>query len=176
MKKILLTLFSALILSGCSTTYSLKYATPNTVISKEATFEVGTVTDTSGFDLEKAEGINLTKEFTDKLQQALEKEGIMGSEYKLNVRIIQYAPGNAMGRWFLGVTPRHSSATTIMKTWTKIVNSKGEEVAEMDVERVIGSGGLASIGAWKTVIDDVAVATVQSLKKELEKQKSSKKE
>lgn len=176
MKKILLTLFSALILSGCSTTYSLKYADPNAVIPKEATFEVGTVADTSGFDLEKAEGVNLTKEFTDKLQQALKKEGIQGSEYKLNVRIVQYAPGNALGRWFLGVTPRHSSATTIMKTWTKVVNSKGEEVAEMDVERVIGSGGLASVGAWRTVIEDVAVATVQSLKEELEKQKDAKKE
>lgn len=81
-----------------------------------------------------------------------------------------------MGRWFLGVTPRHSSATTIMKTWTKVVNSKGEEVAEMDVERVIGAGGLASVGAWRTVIEDVAVATVQSLKEELEKQKDAKKE
>lgn len=81
-----------------------------------------------------------------------------------------------MGRWFLGVTPRHSSATTIMKTWTKVVNSKGEEVAEMDVERIIGSGGLASVGAWRTVIEDVAVATVQSLKEELEKQKDAKKE
>lgn len=46
----------------------------------------------------------------------------------------------------------------------------------MDVERVIGSGGLASVEACRTVIEDVAVATVQSLKEELEKQKDAKKE
>ena len=178
MKKILLSFFvlSALALTGCSTNYSVKYTEPYSEFSRGATFEVGTVTDTSGFDLEKAEGVNLTKEFTEKLKQALEKEGRLGTEYRLNVRITQYAPGNAAARWFLTVTPRHSTATTIMKTWTKVVNSSGEEVADLDVERVIGAGGLASIGAWRTVIDDVAVATVQSLKEELAKQKDAKKE
>ena len=167
---------SALALSGCSTKYSVKYTEPYSEFSRGATFEVGTVTDTSGFDLEKAEGVNLTKELTEKLQEALAKEGLLGSEYRLNVRIVQYAPGNAAARWFLTVTPRHSSATTILKTWTKVVTANGEEVADMDVERVIGAGGLASIGAWRTVIDDVAVATVQSLKEELAKLKDGKKE
>ena len=181
MKKILLSFFvlSALALTGCSTKYSVKYTEPYSGFSPGATFEVGTVTDTSGFDLEKAEGVNLTKELTEKLKEALAKEGLLGSEYRLNVRITQYAPGNAARRSILGfltVTARNNGGTTIMKTWSKVVNSKGDEVADIDVERVIGGGGPASIGAWRTVIDDVAVATVQSLKEELAKQKDVRKE
>ncbi|WP_206672845.1 hypothetical protein, partial [Parasutterella excrementihominis] len=39
----------------------------------------------------------------------------------------------------------------------------------IDPRKIIKSGGLASIGAWRTVIEDLAVATVKCLKEELEK-------
>lgn len=148
---------------GCSTKSSLEGLSSTMKVSQAAKFESGEVIDKSGFVFEeKDDKIVLADAMKSSLSSALATEGIAGSDYVIKTTILQYSPGNAFARWILP-----GAGATKLVTESEIFTPEGVLVAKIPVNRSIAAGGGYTIGAWKTVFDDVAQEIVKVLKEQL---------
>lgn len=148
---------------GCSTKSSLEGLSPTMKVSQAAKFESGEVIDKSGFVFEeKDDKIVLADAMKSSLSAALASEGVAGSDYVIKTTILQYSPGNAFARWILP-----GAGATKLVTESEIFTPEGVLVAKIPVNRSIAAGGGYTIGAWKTVFDDVAQEIVKVLKEQL---------
>ena len=166
MKKLLLTLVVAGMcfgMVGCATKSSLEGLSPTLKVAQTAKFESGEVTDKSGFVFgEKDDKIVLTDAMKSSLTAALATEDLAGNDYVIKTTILQYSPGNAFARWMLP-----GAGATKLVTESEIYTPEGVLVAKIPVNRSIAAGGGYTIGAWKTVFDDVAQEIVKVLKEQL---------
>lgn len=164
MKKSVAALLFALLLSGvagCSTRGTLTLVNGAVPLSHGATFEDISVEDASGHMWEEGEEkIDLEQALREAIDIQLQKENMLGGDYSLKTTIVHYEPGNAFKRWLM---PGYGSTELI--TRTEVFNRDGELVAVVPTAGEVGFGGVFTIGAWKRVLDDVAVEIVNVLKK-----------
>lgn len=95
---------------------------------------------------------------TQSLLKALEEtnkgwSGDQSEEYAtINLRIVDYKPGNAFGRWLMP-----GLGATVLSVEGNLVKGPGpEELAKIRDQRGVYAGGAFSIGAWRTIFDTVA--------------------
>ena len=151
--------------TGCGTVqhkvdFKDKYAPPpNTKI------ELGRVMNKTGDEFD----IDIKKMLSDSLEKTLkEKEllwtGTGGSKLLLESNIIEYKKGDAFKRWLL---PGWGSTILIVRC--DLVDEDNRIVGSVDAKRTVDAGGGYTIGAWKTVFDNLANDVVEDLSKECKK-------
>ena len=153
---------------GCSTKSSLEWLEPSIKIAPTDKFEIGEVTDQSGFvpaesELEPAEAMKKA------LVTAMQRENLLGNEFKIDTTVLAYSPGNAFSRWLVP-----GMGATHLKTISYIYGKDGNKVAELPVERKISAGGGFTIGAWREVFSEVAEEIVEVIQEKFLKIKQKK--
>ena len=120
---------------------SYKYKIEKIEISEEKNFEV---------DIKEMLRNSLDKALGDK---DLLWQGSSGQQYYgISLRIIDYDMGNAFKRWLL---PTYGS--TVLSVHTDVIDlEKNEIVTYMEHKQTVAVGGVFSIGAWKSVFDNIA--------------------
>jgi hypothetical protein len=115
--------------------------------------------------------IDIEQKLHNALRKSLENEGIYAwdsstsTDFKINVNITRYAPGNAFNRWLV---PGYGS--TILAVQGELQNAKdGSLVLSTEHQRIIWIGGAYTIGAWETIISQVANDLAHELKLMIEK-------
>lgn len=149
--------------TACSKTSSFDVKNPEIAFKANDGFIVGTVEDKSGYQPEK-DGleIDLAKDFQEALKKAVAKQGIEGSDYTIETKIINYEPGNAFARWLMP-----GAGATKLATISSVLDKEGNIAATIPVERSIAFGGGYTIGAWKSVLTEVADEIALVIKKQL---------
>ncbi len=128
---------------------------------------VGTVTNVGVGTSE----LHIEQKLLDELRQALQEENILGggtgapADFRLDLRITRYEPGNAFKRWLI---PGYGS--TVLELEGELTDSKdGSRVALIKQERTVAVGGLYTIGAWSTIVGQAARDIARELKTRIEK-------
>ena len=128
---------------------------------------IGSVSNVSG----KTFDIDIEQRLRDALSRSLDNKGIYASDlsttadFKLNVYITRYAPGNAFKRWLV---PGYGS--TLLTVQGELQNAKdGSRVLSTEHQRIIWIGGGYTIGAWSFIIGQVANDLAHDLKLRIEK-------
>jgi hypothetical protein len=170
MRKLMLTFVvvaMCAVASGCSTKSVYIDAPGSENVDPAAQFNVGNISDTSGFKFaaDDQNAFNLADAMKASLQSALSMHVPQNAakQYSINVEILQYDPGNAFLRW---LAP--TAGTTTLSVKAEVSDGDGKSYATIPVSRSIGFGGAFTIGAWKYVFDDVAkeiVSIVTNTKK-----------
>lgn len=149
--------------TACSKTSSFDIKNPELVLNAHDGFMVGTVEDKSGYQPQGDDPqIDLEKAFREALMKAVEKQGIEGSDYTIETKIVTYEPGNAFARWLMP-----GAGATKLATVSSVLDKEGKVAATIPVERSIGFGGAYTIGAWKSVLTEVADEIVLVIKKQM---------
>ena len=147
--------------SGCSTKAVYNSANPSEKLPITAKFKVGEIKDNSGF-IASGEYVDPATAMRAALESELQKAGLAGEEYTLEMTITEYEPGNAFGRWlFPGI------AGTYLKTKNILYDKNGKPLANIPAERMVAAGGAFTIDAWREAFNDVAVEIVEVLKREM---------
>lgn len=165
--KIKLLLLSALLVFGtaCSKTSSFDLKDPNAVIAPSSGFMIGDVEDNTGYQPREDEpDIDLEKSLKEALNKAVTKQGLEGNDYTISTKIINYEPGNAFHRWLMP-----GMGATKLETISTISDKNGNVIATIPVQRNISFGGAFTVGAWETVIAEVADEIILTIKKHLYK-------
>lgn len=153
------------VLTGCGTVQHKvelkdKYTPPtNTKI------ELGKVMNKTGEEFD----IDIKKMLSDSLATKLkEKEllwsGTGESRLILESNIIEYKKGDAFKRWLL---PGWGATVLIIRC--DLVDEANVIVGSVDAKRTVSAGGGYTIGAWKTVFDNLANDVVEDLSKKIKK-------
>ena len=154
----------ALAISGCGSVQH-KVNFHNKYLPQPGTqIEVGKVTNETGETFD----INVEQMLTDALAEQLRKkailwEGTSGSKLVLSSKIVEYAKGSALKRWFL--PGWGSTVLTIqcdLKEGSKVVGSA-------EARRTVSFGGGYSINAWKNIFAGVAKDVVKDLRSKIPK-------
>ncbi len=166
MKRLLLCVLLLVLLAGCGTRrHEMVFEAGHTALPSDATYSVGTVLDQSGFVFPEDENrtdIAQSMEFS--LVAALREEGMYkeeGASYSIDVRILEYEPGNAFGRWLLpGV------GSTVLQATSRVGDSE-DVVGNIETRNTIDAGGASTINAWRTIFKDGAAEIVKELKESM---------
>lgn len=150
-----------LVLSGCATKSSFEPANSSVKIPSTAKFKLGEIQDNSGFSA-SSEDIEPVKAMKDALLAELNKAGLNGGDYIINVELTEYQPGNAFARWLLP-----GLGGTYLKTKTTIIDPESKILAIIPVNRTVAAGGAFTIGAWRECFQDVAIEIVKVLEREM---------
>lgn len=157
--------FFMLLATGCGTVqhkvdFKDKYTPPpNTKI------ELGRVMNKTGDEFD----IDIKKMLSDSLEKTLkEKELLWASANEprllLESNIIEYKKGDAFKRWLLP-----GWGATILIVRCDLVDEDNKIVGSVEAKRTVDAGGAYTIGAWKTVFDNLANDVVEDLSKECRK-------
>lgn len=149
-----------LALAGCAgPTSSVKGEAPG--LKPGMKIEVGKVVTPPGSSFE----VDVGTLMRESLNRALTEEDLIWSgdptetRLKLDLQIVDYQPGNAFKRWLL---PGYGS--TILQISGQLTDVQTVEIAgRFDHKRGVGIGGAYTIGAWKTIFDNVANDIAMSL-------------
>ena len=164
MRKLIFLLALALVVAvgaGCATKSSFDAADPSLKIPPQSKFEVAKIEDNSGFT-PSGEDVDPAKAMRAALISKLEKAGLAGQDYKIDVTISEYRPGNAFARWLMP-----GMGGTYLKTRSSIIDTEGKIVAVIPVDRTVAAGGGFTIGAWRECFKEVAEEIVKVLQREM---------
>lgn len=164
MRKLICLLVLAVVVAvgaGCATKSSFDAADPSMKLSSESKFEVTKIDDKSGFT-PSGEDVDPAKAMQAALEAELEKSGLAGKDYRINVTISEYKPGNAFARWLMP-----GMGGTYLKTRSSIIDTEGKIVAVIPVDRTVAAGGGFTIGAWRECFKEVAEEIVKVLQREM---------
>jgi hypothetical protein len=153
--KIFIASLSFLFLVGCSTSSNFTY---DPEIHTGSKVKISNIT-TENLTGQTYDDIDVNAEMTSAVERALRERNITSSDSaNLNIRIIQYKKGNAVARWMMpGV------GITVLSVEAVLTDPEGKEIGWGQVTRSIGAGGLYTIGAYKTIFNEVADALVKEL-------------
>jgi hypothetical protein len=149
---------AALWLSGCGQAqHNVDFAQAFKPVSGTRV-EVGQVTNDTGKTFE----VDAVKMLTDAFVDRLQKNNLLwsgGQEHRLilSSKIIDYEQGNAFKRWLL---PGYGS--TVLKIEGELRDGQ-QIVATHHATHSVSFGGGYTIGAWRTIFNDVAEEIVQQL-------------
>lgn len=146
------------VFSGCSSKHSL-VLNENYTPKQDAKIEVEAVANKTSQTFE----IDIQKMLKKSLNKKLEADGILwvnneNSKLQLNIDIMEYSEGNAFKRWL--VPGWGATVLTIEAT----LKDSDQVVGKANATRNIVAGGGYTIGAWKTVFDDIAADVIADLK------------
>ena len=155
--------FFFLVLAGCSTIESTVKFTDTYVPSAATKMKVGTVkTDIQGtfeLDINNAFSEALNREL--KFKKLLPEAGsATNSGLTVNSQILEYEPGNAFKRWLCP-----GWGATKLTVSCMLVDPANKEIGTIKTFGNISGGGAYSIGAWKSIFDDVAKDVVAEIYK-----------
>lgn len=164
--KILFLSFALLIGTACTKTSSFELKNPDVMLAPNSGFMISEVKDRSGYQPNEDEPeIDLEKSLKEALQEAVAKQGLEGNDYSIVTQIINYKPGNAFARWLMP-----GMGATELETVSQIVDKNGNVIANVPVQRTISMGGGFTVGAWKSVISEVAEEIILEIKRAIYKQ------
>ncbi|MDT8338828.1 MAG: DUF4410 domain-containing protein [Sulfurimonas sp.] len=149
--------------SGCSSKHSL-VLNENYTPKQDVKIEVESVANKTSQTFE----IDIQKMLKESLNKKLKADGILwanneNSKLQLKIDIIEYSEGNAFKRWIMpgwGATILTIEAT---------LKDSSLVVGKANATRNIAAGGGFTIGAWKTVFDDIAADVIADLKEAYKK-------
>ena len=152
------------IVTGCGTVQHKVDFKNNYTPQATSMIEVGSVTNETG----KTFDIDIEKMLSDALAKKLESEKLLwtGNESPkllLESKIIEYKKGDAFKRWLL---PGWGSTVLIIQA---DLRKNGQIVGSVKAKRTVSFGGLYTVGAWKTVFENLANDVVKDLQKHIEK-------
>ena len=150
---LLLVIIASAAITGCGTK-STYIATPGVpAVNWVEGFKVGQVEDNSGFKFkpDDKDAFSLKEAMSTALGTALAKKGLSGEGYLVNVNILAYAPGSAFTRWIIP-----GAGATELSVEAMLMDNKGAMAAKIPVYRHISAGGGFTIGAYKSIFEDVA--------------------
>jgi hypothetical protein len=174
---------SAGLLIGCGTIHHTARFDPEFDPEPGTKVEVGEVSNETG----ETYDIDVAQMFRDALLGALEDEDLLatrpGEHLIVNARIVEYDRGNAFKRWLL---PGWGTTVLAVEAEVETVSndvgglpqvaaaavaasppSEAESVGHVDARRTVAMGGAYTIGAWKSIMGDVAEDVVDELEEEL---------
>lgn len=166
MKRFFLCVLLLALLAGCGTRrHEMVFEDGHAALPSDATYSVGTVLDESGFvfpgDEEK---LDIAESMESALVAALKEEGMYkgdGASYAIGVKILDYEPGSAFGRWLMpGV------GSTVLQATSRVADSD-HVVGNIETRNTIDAGGAYSVNAWKTIFNDAAAEIVKELKESM---------
>jgi len=169
-KKFLLIFLSLLFMAvatGCGTVqhkvdFKDKYTPP-----ADTKIELGRVMNKTGEEFD----IDIRKMLTDSLAKTLKEKELYWSSTDdhrllLESNIIEYKKGDAFKRWLLP-----GWGTTVLIVRCDLVEEDNSIVGSVEATRTVSIGGAYTIGAWKTVFDNLANDVVEDLSKSPERRK-----
>lgn len=117
-----------------------------------AAYRVASVENRSGYEGE----VDLVREMTAAMEQALASRHLAGSDYGLHIRILRYLPGNAA----LAAVPIIGSAgMPFVSVECVVKDAEGRVVARVDSDQTIMVWtvfAVSAIGGWRKVIINAA--------------------
>lgn len=151
------------VFSGCSSKHSL-VLNENYTPKQDVKIEVEAVANKTSKTFE----IDIQEMLKKSLNKKLEVDGILwvnneNSKLQLNIDIMEYSEGNAFKRWLIP-----GWGATVL-TIEAILKDSEQVVGKANATRNIAAGGGYTIGAWKTVFDDIAADVIADLKEAYKK-------
>lgn len=166
-----LSAFAVLVLSACGTVEHKLNLLNNFTPEVATGVEVGKVTNETGktFDSEVNVEEMLRRALTDKLMaEKLLWGAATPKKLVLDSKILDYDEGNAFKRWLLP-----GWGATVL-TIQSDLRQDGQLVGTVDAKRTVSAGGGYTIGAWKTVFDQLAGDVVEDLRSKIPNQELNK--
>jgi hypothetical protein len=162
--KILVICFFTMALFGCGTANQTLKMDDNFRCPPESKIEVGKVTNETGKTFEE---IDIIATFSEAITQKLEAQNLLFKELPserivLETKIVEYEPGNAFKRWLL---PGYGSTVLAVKCDLKLPPDQ-KLIGSLEARRTVDAGGGYTIGAWKTIMGQVAEDVIKKLKDE----------
>lgn len=124
--------------------------------------ELGRVMNKTGEEFD----IDIKKMLSDSLVKTLKERELLwtgsdSSKLLLESNIIEYKKGDAFKRWLL---PGWGSTVLIVRC--DLVGEDNTVVGSVEAKRTVSFGGAYTIGAWKTVFNNLANDVVEDLSKQ----------
>jgi hypothetical protein len=154
-------------LVGCGTSHQAVNLESGFQSKANMKVEVGKVTNVTGKEFGEVDVVAMFKDcFTERLQkQNLLSEDPKGQRLIFDTKITEYEPGNAFKRWLL---PGYGSTILGVNCDMKDAET-GKLIGTIDARRTVSMGGGYTIGAWRTIVGEVADDVVSKLKQEVVK-------
>lgn len=156
------------LLSACGTVEHKVNLLNNFTPDQATGVELGKVTNETGktFDPE----VNVEDMLRRALTEKLTAEGLLWSnattkKLVLDSKILDYDQGDAFKRWLLP-----GWGATVLTTQSDL-RQDGQVVGTVDAKRTVSAGGAYTIGAWKTVFDNLSGDVVEDLRSKIPKVK-----
>lgn len=125
------------------------------------------VTNASGRSFD----VNVEEAFRNAMRASLEEEKLLwkkgrsSDRFTLDLRLVEYRPGNAFQRWLL---PGYGS--TVLAVEGTVTDARsGIRTGTIRHERSVHFGGAYTVGAWSFIFDQVAADIARDLKVRIEK-------
>jgi len=152
-------------LAGCGTSNQIAKMDSTFNCPPGAKIEVGKVTNETGKTFEE---IDLVQVYTNALTQKLLAQKLLceepsGERLVLDTKIVEYEPGNAFKRWLM---PGYGSTVMAVNCDLKLPPDQ-KLVGSIEARRTVSAGGAYTIGAWETIVGQVADDVIKKLKEEV---------
>jgi hypothetical protein len=154
------------LLSACGTVEHKVNLLNNFTPDSATGIEVGKVVNETGktFDPEVNVEDMLRRALTGKLSaEGLSWSNATPKKLVLDSKILDYDQGDAFKRWLL---PGWGSTVLTIQS---DLRQEGQVVGTVDAKRTVSVGGAYTIGAWKTVFDNLAGDVVEDLRSKIPK-------
>lgn len=153
-----------LLLYGCGTVAHNINLQPNYAPTSGTTLEVGKVSNETGQSFE----VNVEQLLTNALYNKLLSNELLwtdGQTHKLmlSCKIVEYEEGNAFKR---GLLPGWGATVLAIQCDLK---EGGRLVGSEDARRTVSAGGGFTIGAWRTIFNNLAEDVVKDLRTKIPK-------
>ena len=158
--KALALILSTLILVACGTSKHSVRVEDKQAFRADTTIALGTVANKTGESFD----VDIESMLTEAVVGELRKENLHGLQgnpgvVTMDVNIIEYRKGDAFKRW---LWPGYGS--TVLVVEATLLDAEGNVDATAQANRSVDAGGGYTIGAWKTVFQDVARDLIADLK------------
>ena len=149
---------------GCTNVQHQVKLNKDLIPRDDVSIKVAKVVNDTGFDFD----LDIEDMLTDALEDQLLEEDLLwlgGSEPALIMesRIVEYRKGNAFKRWMMP-----GWGATELSIRCKLKDDKNNVVGSALASREVVAGGGYTIGAWKTVFEDVANDVAMDLREQIE--------
>lgn len=157
--KALVLILSVLILVACGTAEHSVRVEDQQAFRVDTTIVVGSVSNKTGESFD----VDIEAMLRNAMIDELKKEKLLGQQgdpgvVSMDVNIIEYRKGDAFKRW---LWPGYGS--TVLVVEATLLDTEGNVDATAQANRSVDAGGGYTVGAWKSVFDDVARDLVSDL-------------
>lgn len=151
-------LFLVLVATGCgSVAHKAKFQSEFPPDSK---LKVGQMNNETGQSFDVEITTMMSEAFTAEFKkQGYLFDGQAGPLVTIDSQIVKYEKGNAFKRWLL---PGYGS--TVLTIQCEVKDANGNLLGTVDAHRKVSAGGLYTVGAWKSIFNDVAKDVAKELK------------
>jgi hypothetical protein len=153
-----LMVFIAALATGCGSVSTHLTMEPGERLASTDRFWIAEVLDQSS----QPTDVDATGLLRTALHGALSKQSLSASgqtdAVALNAAVVEYAKGNAFKRWLWP-----GFGKTVLATVVEL-NRAGRPIGRVNAQRTVTAGGAYTVGAWKSVFEDVSRDIARELK------------